>query len=230
MKKIILVGFSAVAFVAICAVVIYAQISNTPSMPPVEINARFASADKNGDSVLSKEEFASYLVKMKHVKHSTKETERICPETGLPCEHDDANSSDCCNNNAKIVATNANGEKGCCSEGKNAGTVQAKFSNKGETKNGGCCGDKDKTQTTNTKKADSEKGCCGGKDKTKTADTSKANIEKSCCSDHSKETKKETNSATELTVTDSENPVAVEKTEIETKISDVREINSNDKQ
>ncbi|MDR1483221.1 MAG: hypothetical protein LBT09_00195 [Planctomycetaceae bacterium] len=184
-----LVGFSVVTCLTICVVVIYAQISNNPSVPPVEVNARFASADKNGDGVLSKEEFANYLVKMKHIKHSAKGTEKICPETGLPCEHDDANASDCCNNNAKDVAKKADGEKGCCSEGKNAETVPVKFSNEGEAKKGGCCGDKDKAKTADTKKTDGEAkkgGCCGDKDKAKTTDAKKADGEKGCCSDKDK--------------------------------------------
>ncbi|MDR2705885.1 MAG: hypothetical protein LBC02_08930 [Planctomycetaceae bacterium] len=255
MKKIILVGLSVVTCLTICVVVIYAQISNNPSVPPVEVNARFSSADKNGDGVLSKEEFASYLVKIKQIKSAAQGTGKTCPETGLPCEHDDASASDCCKDDAKTVAKTAGGEKSCCSEGKNAETVPVKFSNEGEAKKAsgekgccgdkdkakttdakkadgekGCCGDKDKAKTTDAKKADGEKGCCGDKDKAKTANTKKADGEKGCCGDKSKEAKKETNSADELTVTDSGNPNAVEKTEAETKTPEVNETNSNDKQ
>ncbi|MDR2704168.1 MAG: hypothetical protein LBC02_00160 [Planctomycetaceae bacterium] len=296
MKKTILAGLSVVTCLTICVVVIYAQISNNPSVPPVEVNARFSSADQNGDGVLSKEEFANYLVKIKQIKSAAEGTVKICPETGLPCEHDDAsaNASDCCGDKDKAAdakkvdgekdccgdkgktktadTKKADGEKGCCSEGKNAETVPVKFSNEGEAKKSGCCGDKDKAKTADTKKADGEKGCCGGKDKAKTADSQKADGEKGCCGgkdkaktadtkkadgekgccggkdkakttdakkadgekgccgDKSKEAKKETNSADELTVTDSMNPVTVEKTEAETKTPEVNETNSNDKQ
>ncbi|MDR2642372.1 MAG: hypothetical protein LBC74_06220 [Planctomycetaceae bacterium] len=208
MKKNLLIGLGVITSLTICVVVIYAQISNNPSVPSVEVNARFASADKNGDGVLSKEEFANYLAKIKQVQ-STQGTVKICPETGLPCEHDDANASDCCDDGVKTVAKKADGEKGCCGESKNAETVSVKFSKEGETKKGGCCGNKDNAKNTNAKKADGEKGCCG---------------------DKPKETKKETNSADELTVTDSKNPVAVEKAEAETKTPDVSKTNSNDKQ
>jgi hypothetical protein len=197
MKKNLLIGLGVVTSLTIGVVVIYAQISNNPSVPPVEVNARFSSADKNGDGVLSKEEFASYLVKMKQIKSVAQETGKTCPETGLPCEHDDASASDCCNDNAKTVAKTADGEKSCCSEGKNAETVSVKFSSESEAKKGGCCGDKDNAQNTETvpvkfsnegevKKASGEKGCCGDKNKAKTTDAKKADGEKGCCGDKDK--------------------------------------------
>ncbi|MDR0609135.1 MAG: hypothetical protein LBG58_03420 [Planctomycetaceae bacterium] len=231
MKKIILVGLSVVTCLIICVVVIYAhtQISNSPSVPPVEVNARFASADKNGDGVLSKEEFATYLVKIKQVKSAEKGTVKLCPETGLPCEHDDANTSDCCNNSDKNVAKNADGEKSCCSEGKNAETVAVKLSQESEAK-GGCCGGKDKAKTADSKNANGEKSCCseGKNAETVAVKLSQESEAKSgCCGGKGKEAKNETNTAVE-----SENPVAAEKTETETELKtpEVSETNSNDKQ
>ncbi|MDR1270284.1 MAG: hypothetical protein LBK82_12245 [Planctomycetaceae bacterium] len=193
MKKNLLIGLGVVTCLTVCAVVIYAQISSNPSVPPVEINARFANADKNGDGVLSKEEFASYLAKIQQIKFAAKETAKVCPETGSLCEHEDTGASDCCANKAKTVAENAVTE-----------TVTVKFSNEGETKSS-CCGDKDKAKTTETKKADEKKGCCredknaetvpvkfsnesetksgccGDKDKAKITETKKTNEKKSCC-------------------------------------------------
>ncbi|MDR2346907.1 MAG: hypothetical protein LBE18_12660, partial [Planctomycetaceae bacterium] len=176
MKKNILIGLSVAACLMICVVVLYAQISSSPSIPQVEVNARFTNADKNGDGVLSKEEFADYFAKIQQMKSAVKGAVKICPETGLPCEHEDATASDCCNDSTKTVAKTAGSEKSCCSEGKNAETVQVKFSSEGEVSKGGCCGGKDKAKTADSKtvnangeKANGKKGCCGGKDKTKTA-------------------------------------------------------------
>ncbi|MDR2440526.1 MAG: hypothetical protein LBE12_14285 [Planctomycetaceae bacterium] len=197
MKKSILIGLSVVTCLTICVVVIYAQISSSPSIPQVEINARFSNADKNGDGVLSKEEFADYFAKIQQMKSAAKGTVKICPETGLPCEHEDAD---------KTAAKTAGSEKSCCSEGKNAETVQVKLSQESEVK-GGCCGGKDKAKTADAKTADSKKsccsegknaetvqvklsqegevkgGCCGGKDKAKTVDAQTADGKKSCCSE-----------------------------------------------
>ena len=155
MKKSILIGLSVVTCLTICVVVIYAQISSSPSVPQVEVNARFTSADKNSDGVLSKEEFAAYFAKIQQMKSAAKGTVKICPETGLPCEHEDADET---------VAKNAGDERGCCSEGKNAETVPVKLSQESKAKTG-CCGGNDKAETADAKNAHGEKGCCGGKGK-----------------------------------------------------------------
>jgi hypothetical protein len=60
---------------AVCAV-IYAQIAANSSIQAVEIstldaNTEFASADKNEDGVLSKEEFKTYLTLLKKSKTVT---------------------------------------------------------------------------------------------------------------------------------------------------------------
>ncbi|MDR1925156.1 MAG: hypothetical protein LBQ66_12365 [Planctomycetaceae bacterium] len=204
MKKRILISLCVVVCCAICAV-IYAQLNSNPSVPQVELNARFVNADQNGDGVLSKEEFENYFAKIN--QQST--AKKGCSGTGQTCGLESGIVNDCCGDGVKSVVKSV--EKNCCSE-KKADTVQVKFSkdanSKGEEK--GCCGGKDKAKTAdaksveknccNEKKADTvqvkfskdanskgeEKGCCGGKDKAKTADAKSG--EKGCCSEKKADT------------------------------------------
>ncbi|MDR0705478.1 MAG: hypothetical protein LBF88_10890 [Planctomycetaceae bacterium] len=72
MKKSFVVGLSLLGCFAVCAI-IYAQITANPSIQTVKIstldaNAEFASADKNSDGVLNKEEFKAYLTLLKAAK------------------------------------------------------------------------------------------------------------------------------------------------------------------
>ncbi|MDR2761330.1 MAG: hypothetical protein LBB88_01860, partial [Planctomycetaceae bacterium] len=161
MKRSIVIGLSALGCFVVCAV-IYAQVASNSvsSLPSVEVNARFASADQNGDGSLSKEEFATYFAQFQRVKHSA----------NAVAKNDEA-KSDCCGGKDKAKnAVAKDAEKSCCSEGKNAETVSVKFSKEGEVQK------------------DAKKGgCCGGKDKAKSADakdsTAKSGAEKSCCSE-----------------------------------------------
>ncbi|MDR2761371.1 MAG: hypothetical protein LBB88_02065 [Planctomycetaceae bacterium] len=140
------IGLSVLGCLVIGAV-IYAQVNtnNSQSIPAVEVNSRFVNADKNGDGVLCKEEFANYFAQTQQVKFAANNS-----LTGT--------SKDACCGGADIKTANTkNAEKTCCSEGKNAETVSVKFSKEGEAK-AGCCGGKDKTKSADTKNA--EKTCC----------------------------------------------------------------------
>jgi hypothetical protein len=79
MKKSIVIGLSLLGCFVICAV-IYAQVTGNSSISAEEANAEFASVDKNGDGVLSKDEFKTYLVTLKLTKTVTKnvKTEDSC--------------------------------------------------------------------------------------------------------------------------------------------------------
>lgn len=158
--KIITVSVVALVFVA-AAALIYAQIATTP-VPQVEINARFASADKDGNGSLSKEEFAKYFSTYgMQPKTAAQGTVKICPNTGAPCTGEGM----CSSGNGEACGgggCGSGGEGGCCgNKSMGATTVQVKSSNvKGvfEKKEGGCC----------SSKAGAEKkegGCCGGKSK-----------------------------------------------------------------
>ncbi|MDR2644281.1 MAG: hypothetical protein LBC74_15985 [Planctomycetaceae bacterium] len=148
-SRSILIGLGMFGCFVICAV-IFAQVNNNnnQSIPQVEINARFTNADKNGDGVLCKEEFANYFAQIQQVKFTANNSAQSESKSG------------CCGEevgNVK-VANSKSGEKGCCSEGKKAETVSVKFSKDGEAKAEGCCGNKDKAKNVDAKSG--EKGCC----------------------------------------------------------------------
>ncbi|MDR1052712.1 MAG: cation transporter [Planctomycetaceae bacterium] len=196
MKRKILVGFGTVACLGICAVVIYAQIGNSPSVPQVEVNARFASADKNGDGVLSKEEFAGYLAKIQQIGFAAKKDGNCCSEkkeaetvaVKFTNETPAKKESGCCGGKDKTKAEKgdvAKKEGGCCSEKKGAETVAVKFANETPAKKeGGCCGGKDKAKTEKGDVAKKDGGCCDEKDNAKTEDTNVVKVSEAAASDH----------------------------------------------
>ncbi|MDR1486358.1 MAG: hypothetical protein LBT09_16260 [Planctomycetaceae bacterium] len=190
---------------------IYAQVSsnsnNNRSVPQAEINARFASADKNGDGVLCKEEFTNYFAQTKQVKTTAVNAKKsaCCGDTlsdPFATTSQSAKESGCCGGKDKAKTVDAkSGEKDCCGEGKKAETVGVKFSKEGEAKESGCCGGKDKTKTVDAKSGEKsccsegkkaetvgvkfskegeakESGCCGGKDKAKTVDAKSGEVKK----------------------------------------------------
>lgn len=133
-------------------IAIHARVSAV-SVPPVEVNALFKSADSDKDGMISKEEFEKYLVRMK-TKPAPQENIRICPNSGAPCSGDGLCSSgsgdmccggvsdaDCCSAKAvqpsPKVTAQAQPQGGCCKDKAGA-----------EKKEGGCCSDKDKVEKT----------------------------------------------------------------------------------
>ncbi|MDR2168618.1 MAG: hypothetical protein LBP59_00570 [Planctomycetaceae bacterium] len=205
-SRIIAIGLCAFGCVVIGAV-IYAQVANTnsPSLQAVEVNAqvdnaKFASADQNGDGALSKEEFANYFAKIQQVKLADNNSANETPKGG------------CCGgkNKAKDAVVKNNEKSSCCGGGKNAETVNVKFSKEGEPKSGGCCGGKNKVKDAVVKNNE-KSSCCGGG---KNVETVKV--------DSSKETK------TEIKVTPTtKNEV---KTDTESKAKNAGETESNNKQ
>ncbi|MDR2171058.1 MAG: hypothetical protein LBP59_13020 [Planctomycetaceae bacterium] len=197
----IVIGLCALGCFVIGAV-IYAQVASTNSaaMPTVEVNARFASADQNGDGALSKEEFANYFTKIQQVKYADNNSATETPKGG------------CCGgkDKAKDAVAKNNEKSSCCSEGKNAETVKVKFSKEGEPKSGGCCGGKDKAKDTSAKNNEKSSCCSEGKN----AETVKV------------ESPKETKTEIKVTPT-TQNEVKIDK---ESKAENAGETESNNKQ
>jgi hypothetical protein len=169
-SKSIVIGLGTLGCFVIGAI-IYAQVisNNSPSIPTIEVNARFANADQNGDGVLCKEEFANYFAKTQQVNFTANNTAESASESGC-CGGEEAG-------NVKIAKVKTvdvkSSEKSCCSEGKKAETIQVKLSKEGDAKESGCCGGKDKAKTTDAKIVDvksGEKSCCSEGKKAETAE------------------------------------------------------------
>ncbi|MDR0391004.1 MAG: hypothetical protein LBH59_03780 [Planctomycetaceae bacterium] len=126
-SKSIVISLGVLGCFVACAI-IYAQVNNNNNnqlMPSVEVNARFASADRDGDGVLSKEEFANYFVKIQQVNLAGNATKSCCKEEGNKAEtvsvkfskDGEAKEGGCCGGKDKAKKADAkNNEKGCCKE------------------------------------------------------------------------------------------------------------------
>ncbi len=142
MKTKIVIGSLVLAFLAVTAVM-YAQLGGS-TVPKVELNARFASADLDRNGTLSKEEFEKYLAAQGRQKTIPQTPVRICPNTGQPCTGD--GSGMCSSGNGEDCG---GGDDGCGSGGgcggcsKGASTVTGAEGNpklEAMAKTGGCGG------------------------------------------------------------------------------------------
>jgi hypothetical protein len=121
-------------------VYVYANSGET-TIPKVELDTKFQTADSNKDGVLNETEFAGYLANLRQVQTTATTTAtsvNVTTTSDDVCNHD-SSESDCCGGEktTKVVAAESSKNKGgCCGGGM---TKVAETTNPSKN-GGGCCG------------------------------------------------------------------------------------------